>query len=103
MKEKLLEKHIKKPLTDTIRKNIEKRLNQLRKDLSKLGQVVHYWNEDKNRLFVRTVNIDWLVEFTKDKRVIIWADVPFLLIPFVKPYKDRAVEILKEEIKELIK
>lgn len=103
MREKLLEKHLKKPLTDVVRIKIEKRLRQLRKDFAKFGEVEYGWNKEKNTLYAKTVNINWIVAFIPDKKVTIWADIPFFIIPFVQPYKDEAVRILKEELKELIK
>jgi len=103
MREKLLEKNLKKPLTDAVRIKIEKRLCQLRKDFAKFGQVEYGWNKEKNILYAKTVNISWIVAFTPDKKVTIWADVPFFIIPFAQPYKAEAVRVIKEELKELLK
>lgn len=102
MKEKLLEKRLKRPLTSAIRKNIKKRLVQLRKDFTKMGEVSYSWSKEKDVLFVKTVNLKWVLAF-RDKRMTIWVDVPFLAIPFVQPYKKMALDIIKEEIDKLIK
>ena len=102
MREKLLEKRMKQPLTEGVRKNIEKRLKQLRKDMADTGEVSYCWNEEKDILFATTVNLKWLVAF-QNKKVVVWVDVPFLAIPFVQPYKEHAINVIKEEIKVLIK
>ena len=104
MREKLLEKKLKKPLTPSIRKNIEKRLNQLKKDMSSsaLGQVTYHWSKDKKSLFVKTGNLDWTMEVSKDKKIIVWVEVPFLLLPFVTAYKNSTLDILEKEIGQLM-
>ncbi len=101
MREKLLEKSFKKSLDDSLRKKINRKLEKLKKDMQGQWVLTYGWNEGADALFVKIFNLDWTVFFHK-KKVAIFVEFPFYLLPFLKQFQKQAIEILEKEVLSLL-
>jgi len=101
MLEKILEQQIRKPLTEKTRDNINKRLDKLKEEVSEDWAIDFKWHGGGNALYIKSGKVLWTVTFSK-REITIYIEAPFYLKPFLVPYRKKAVEILKEEIKKLM-
>lgn len=101
MAEKILNKSLKRPINEIVRENIDKRLQELKKEYSD-WKFVSSWNKAGNKLLikVKNFNLHWEFIFTKNKAEI-FVDAPFYVKPFLEPFRRTCIKILNEELDKL--
>ena len=100
MIEKVLGKRLNKPLTEPIRKNIDKWLKDLGRDSE--YDIHYHWNKKKDKLFVKTDQLSWGVIFLKTK-LEIYVEYPFYLKFMLNSHKKNMLKMLKKDITRLMK
>jgi len=101
MRQRLLEKTLKKYLDDSIRQNINKKLEELKRNIKDRWPMDYQWDKKTEVLTVKISKLELVATFQKEK-VMVEVDVPFYLLPTVELFRKKIVEILEEEIFKLI-
>ncbi len=101
MRQKILDKALNKQINKTIQEHIAKRIEKLKKEFQDKWGISHKWNKKGDKLKVKTADVSWEAIFSK-KKVKVFVDAPFYLIPFLEPFRKQAIEVLEEEISKLI-
>lgn len=104
MREKILEKPINIPLK-LVRRNINKRLRETEKEYhTKVNEFkINYQWVDCNKLMMKSNKfpVEGALLLSQDK-LVVYADIPFYLMPFAAVFKEKYVKILENEIDKLI-
>jgi len=101
MRQRLLEKTLKKYLDDSIRQNINKKLEELKRNIQDRWSMDYKWDKKTEVLTVKISKLELVATFQKEK-VIVEVDFPFYLLPTMDLFRKKIVEILEEEIFKLI-
>jgi hypothetical protein len=97
--DKLIERKLEKPL-EQVRKNIDKRLAELKKDYAKQKDQYHIdlkWDKNKEKLIVNSDYLEGEVVLGAGK-IEVFAKIPFLM----KPFKGKMVQVLEGEIDKIV-
>ncbi len=100
MRRKILEKNIKKSINKSVQGRISKKLDKLKKDTPDWN-INYKWNRKGNRLEVGGGKLCGEVIFLK-RKVEVFVELPFYLLPVLEPFRKKTIEIFEEEISELL-
>ncbi len=101
MRQKILEEAIKKPINKSVQRGINKKLSKLKKDAPDWN-INYIWNKKGNRLEIKGGKLRGKVIFLK-RRVRVFVELPFYLLPILEPFRRKTIEILEEEIRVLLR
>lgn len=101
MRQKILDKALNKQINKTIQERIDKKILKLKKEFQDKWGISHKWNKKGDKLKIEIADVFCEAIFSK-KKVKVFVDAPFYLVPFLEPFRKQAIEVLEEEISKLI-
>lgn len=104
MRQRILTKHLTKPINKTIGARIDKRMVNLKKEFQDKWSIHHTWDTKNTKKTILTITADAVtceIFFFKNK-VEVFVEAPFYLVPFLEPFRKKAIQIIEKELATLI-